>query len=182
MVALGRPGLLAGLVGGLLGHDLRCVAPPELPPECGARSFDLRGWSAGLLHARVRSPQPGMGLAACRPAPRGSDQQGDRAGCDPCVAVARAPCSNGAGGRCAACSRGGRRRAFAMRGAGRRKRAGYGSGGSGAAAGRVILETLLGDLLLAAPRAAAPTQAPPNAPRSVRRPRRSRDPANAGHQ
>ena len=46
-----------------------------------------------------------------------------------------------------------------------------------------LLETLLGDLLLAAPRSAAPTQAPPNAPpRSVRRPRRSRDPANAGHQ
>ena len=102
-----------------------------------------------------------------------------RAGCDPCVAVARAPCSNGAGGCCAACSRGGRRRAFAMRGAGRRKRAGYGSGGSGAAAGRVTGNVAGGPIASSAPRRGANPSAaqcaslgPPPAP--LARPRQRR--------
>ena len=60
MVTLGRPSLLAWLVGGLLGHDLRLVAPAELPP--------LRSFCAALLWAAPKSwpRQPSRRAAACR--------------------------------------------------------------------------------------------------------------------
>ena len=91
-----------------------------------------------------------------------------------------APCSNGAGGRCAACSRRGRRRAFALRGVGRRKRAGYGSGGSGAAAGRVAGNIARGPIAGSAQRRGANPSAdqceslgpPPPAPLATPRQRR----------
>ena len=91
------------------GHDLRLVAPAELPPERGARPFDLRRCRAGLLHAKVRSPRLGLGLVTRGPAPtgRGFGHQGGRAIRDSRVAVACSPSCPGTAGDAAQRARAG---------------------------------------------------------------------------
>ena len=152
MVALGRPDLLAWLIGGLLRLTFASSLPPSCRQSVAHAPSDLRRWSAGVLHARVRSPQLCMGLITRGPAVRGFDQQGGRAVRGPRVAVACAPCGPGAGAPHSA--HGGSCGAFA----------------------------LLGDLLQAAPRAATQTPAPATTQRPLRpRMRRSRDSANVSH-
>ena len=157
MVALGRPGLLAGLVGGLIGHDFRFVAPlltcgggapayftPGFAPLSLAWGWLLVGLLLGALTSKV------------------IEQVATRAWPSP------APCSNGAGGRCSVLAQG------------RRKRAGYGSGGGGAAAGRVAGNIARGPIAGSAKRRGANPSAdqceslgpPPPAP--LARPRQRR--------
>ena len=173
MVTLGRPSLLAWLVGGLLGHDLRLVAPAELPPERGARSFDLRRCHAGLLHARVRLPQLGLGLAS-----QAVERFATRAWQLPARPVALGQAGDAAQ-RARAAAAAELLRCVAMGGAKELATAAEAAGLPPAG----LLDTLLGDLLQAAPCATTQTPAPATTQRPVRpRMRHSRDSANISRQ
>ena len=68
------------------------LAASSLPPSCRQSVVHA------LLPCGGGAPAyftPALAPLSLRPAPRSFDKQGDRAGCDPRVAVACDPCSNG---------------------------------------------------------------------------------------